>query len=131
MRWVTAEEIEARNRQYAGQAEAARQLAETDVAEGRLRFIYAEGVHYDPVEWFGEWNRLLKERLGVEGFVWYIIDAPNFDAIQVFEGAYNRHMSSAIAARFGADILERLRKEAQESYRRKQEEQRRARGLET
>ena len=117
IRWETAEDFAALIRQYAEHAEAARQLAEADAAEGRFRFIYNEGVHYDFAPEFGEYCRLLKEQLGVEGFVWYKIEAPNFDAARVFEAVYQQHMAAAISARFGTDVFTRLRKQAEEAYR--------------
>jgi hypothetical protein len=119
LRWESAEDFEALVQRYADQAEAAEQLVQADVEDGRFRFIFNDNVHYDFANWIGEYWRLLRERLGVEGFEWYKIDAPNHDAARVFEWTYHRCMSEAIGDRFGKDVLRRLAEEAEELYQRK------------
>lgn len=116
IRWESSEDFEALVRQHADQAEAAERLVKADVEAGRFRFIFDESVHYDFANGTAEYWRLLKERLGVEGFVRYKIEAPNFDAARVFVAIYHRRMSEAIAARFGSGILRLLSEEAKESY---------------
>jgi hypothetical protein len=111
--------FETLTRQYADQVEAAKRLAAVDVEAGRYRFIFDEANHYDFVDWFGEYLQLLKERLGVDGYVPYKLEAPNYEAAWVFEGIYYQCMSAAIEARFGGGILDRLNQEAKESYQRK------------
>jgi hypothetical protein len=113
------EYFEALIRQYADQVETAERLAAADVEAGRFRFIFNEAVHYDFVDWFGEYLQLLKERLGVDGYVPYKIEAPNYEAAWVFEVIYYRCMSAAIEGRSGGGILDRLNNEAKESYQRK------------
>jgi hypothetical protein len=115
--WRTAEDFEALIRQYPDQADAARQLAQADIVAGDLRFIFNDAVHYDPVDWFPDYHRLLKERLGVNGWAWQMIDAPNFDAARVFEAVHYRCMVAEIEARFGAGILNDLAAQAQEACR--------------
>jgi hypothetical protein len=115
--WKTAEDFEALFRQYPDQVEAARRLAQADIDVGQLRFIFNDAVHYDLAGWSLEYHRLLKERLGVDGFVSYKIDAPNFDAERVFEAEHYRCMVAEIEARFGIGILDRLVAEAREAYR--------------
>lgn len=112
--WKTAEDFDALIQQYPDQVDAARQLARSDIEAGRLRFIMNDAVHYDPTDWWPEYRQLLKERLGVDGWVWYKIDAPNFDAAEVFQATHSRCMVGEIEARFGVGVLAA---EAQEAYR--------------
>jgi hypothetical protein len=117
--WKTAEDFDALVRRYPDQVDAARQLARTDIESGQLRFIMNHAVYYDPPTyyWSPEYHRLLKKRLGVDGWVRYQIEAPNFDAAQVFQATHYRCMVAELEARFGVGVLDKLVAEAREAYR--------------
>jgi hypothetical protein len=98
-------------------AEAARALAERDIAEGRLRFVYCLPLHcYSFHDWAGEFDQLLRERLGVEARA--VIDFPYSDPneIGVFQGEHYLRMKQEVERRFGAGVLETLELEARQLH---------------
>ena len=88
---------------YPEAANAGRQLAEADLAAGRLRFIQCWPIHcYSFADWHPHYVKLLHERLGVEAWSHVPNPFPEPDAGRVFEAEHYAIMAAGIEARFGA-----------------------------
>jgi hypothetical protein len=117
VRVVTAEEMNERFVKYAETAEAGKRLALQDIASGNLRFIWWPGHPPSFADWFPEYHRLLKERLGVDAFQQIPIDASG-EAVDIFVQSHYRAMEAELESRDGVGILHRLREEAKTAHRR-------------
>jgi hypothetical protein len=102
---------------YPEAANAGRQLAEADLAAGRLRFIQCWPIHcYSFADWHPHYVKLLHERLGVEAWSHVPNPFPEPDAGRVFEAEHYAIMAAGIEARFGVGILEQLVSEAKQAH---------------
>jgi hypothetical protein len=86
--------------------------AERDIAAGTLR-IKTYGY---PVEWIGKYRQLMHNRLGVE--LMTVAGCVVTEELVENVRGYNRRMKQEIAARFGPNALDDIRKEAEEEYNR-------------
>ena len=91
---------------YPQAAEAGRRQAEADIAVGSLRLIHCFESHECRLsEWAPHYRRLLRDRLGVDGWVHFPRPFTDWDATQAFAVEHYRVMAAAIEQHFGVGIL--------------------------